>query len=63
MDKIKKISVTQIRSVIGQTKRQKRTVEALGLRKINQTVTHNATPALLGMIKKVEHLLAVKTIA
>ena len=55
-----KIKVTQIRSVIDQTKRQKATMEALGLRKINQTVEHEATPQILGMVKKINHLVKVE---
>ncbi len=55
-----KIKVTQVRSSIGRLKNQKLTLEALGLHKMNQTVEHNATPAVLGMIKKVQHLVSVQ---
>jgi len=55
-----KIKVTQVKSQIGRLKKQKATLEALGLRKINQTVEHNATPNILGMVKKVSHLVSVE---
>ena len=56
MDKIK---IKQVRSRIGRIKDQRRTLDALGLRKMNAVVEHNATPQILGMIKKVSHLIAV----
>ena len=52
-----KIKVTQVKSAIDRTKRQKATLIALGLRKISQTREYEATPQILGMIKKVEHLV------
>lgn len=55
-----KISITQTRSKIGQTVRQKRTLEALGLKKMNQTVELEATPQILGMVRKISHLLKVE---
>lgn len=54
-----KIKVTKVRSAIGRPERQKRTLEALGLRKIGQTVEHDATPAVVGMVNKVQHLVSV----
>ena len=51
-----KIKITQIRSSINRTGRQKKTLESLGLRKIGMTVEHENTPNILGMIKKVNHL-------
>ena len=57
-----KIKITQIKSVIDRSERQKRTVEALGLRKINQSVEVEATAAIIGMVKKVNHLVAVENI-
>lgn len=57
-----KIKVTQIKSVIDRTERQKKTIEALGLRKINHSVEVEATPAIIGMIRKVNHLVAVENI-
>ncbi|MEN9340396.1 MAG: ribosomal protein [Bacteroidota bacterium] len=52
-----KIKVTQVKSAIDRNKRQKATLLALGLRKISQTREFEATPQILGMIKKVEHLV------
>ena len=55
-----KIKVTQIKSGIGSTKRQKRTLEALGIRKLNNTIEVETSPQVLGMIAKVRHLLKVE---
>ena len=55
-----KVKVTLISSVIGASKRQKSTVKALGLRKINSTVVHEDVPSILGMIAKVNHLVSVE---
>ena len=55
-----KIKVTQVKSQIGRLKNQKRTLEALGLRRLNQTVEHEATPSIVGMVNKVSHLVSVK---
>ena len=55
-----KISVKQVKSAIGRTKTQKRTLEALGLKKLHQVVEHDDTPAILGMVAAVGHLLEVK---
>jgi large subunit ribosomal protein L30 len=57
-----KIKITQIKSVIDRSERQKKTIEALGLRKINHSVEVEATPAIIGMVKKVNHLVAVENI-
>ena len=57
-----KIRVRQIKSKIGSTVRQKRTLEALGLRKINATNELEGTPQVLGMIGKVQHLITVEEI-
>ena len=54
-----KIQVTQVKSRIGQTLRQKRTLDALGLRKLNKTVSHDDTETVLGMVAKVAHLVSV----
>ncbi len=54
-----KIKVKQIRSKIGSSKRQKRTLEALGLKRINHEVEHENSPQIIGMIKKVNHLIEV----
>lgn len=55
-----KIKVTQVRSRIGSTKRQKRTLDALGLRKISSTVEIEATPQMLGMVNKIKHLVNIE---
>ena len=57
-----KIKVTQVRSQIGRLKNQKRTLEALGLRKMNQTVEHEATPSIVGMVNTVKHLVSVEEV-
>ncbi len=54
-----KIQITQVRSKIGRPKKQKATLEALGLRRMHQTVVHEATPQILGMVRKVQHLVKV----
>lgn len=54
-----KIRVTQVKSKIGSTVRQKRTLEALGLKKMNATVEHEDTPEILGMVAKVRHLVSL----
>ena len=57
-----KIKIKQVRSQIGRPESQKRTMAALGFRKMNQVVAHEATPQILGMVKKVEHLLEVEKV-
>ncbi len=57
-----KIRITQIRSIIGSDKRQKRTVEALGLKRIRHSVEHENNDVIRGMVKKVEHLVKVEEI-
>jgi len=54
-----KLLVKQVRSKINCPLTQKRGLEALGLRKMGQTVEHESNPAILGMIKKVQHLVSV----
>lgn len=56
----KQLEITLNRSVIGRKENQKQTVKTLGLKKINDTVTHNDTPAIRGMINTVSHLVSVK---
>ena len=53
------IKIKQVRSAIKRPAVQKATVKALGLKKINQVVEHEATPQILGMVKKVQHLIEV----
>jgi large subunit ribosomal protein L30 len=56
----KLVRVTLIKSPIGYEESQKRTVKALGLKKINQTVEHKDSPTFRGMVAKVSHLLFVE---
>ena len=60
---MKKIRVTQVRSIIDRPERQKRTMKALGLRKLNASVGVEATPQILGMVTKVNHLITVEELA
>ncbi|MBR4546918.1 MAG: 50S ribosomal protein L30 [Paludibacteraceae bacterium] len=53
------IKIQKVRSTIKSPKNQKLVMEALGLRKINQVVEHEATPSILGMVEKVKHLVKV----
>ena len=64
MDKQKniKVSITQVRSTISQSSRQKKTISALGLGKINKVVEQELTPQVKGMIDKVNHLIKVKEV-
>ena len=55
-----KIKVKKVKSAINRTKRQKLTLEALGLKKIGQVVENDTTPNILGMVKKVEHLVSLE---
>lgn len=55
-----KIKVTQTASTIKRTLKQKRTLAALGLSKIGNTVEHEDTPNIMGMINKVKHLVSVE---
>ena len=55
-----KIKIKQVKSKINCTYRQKRTLTALGIKKINQVVEVEATPQILGMVNKVQHLVSVE---
>jgi large subunit ribosomal protein L30 len=57
-----KIRITQVSSGIGRPLRQKRTLEALGLKRIRHTVEHEATPQILGMVAKVQHLVTLEEV-
>jgi large subunit ribosomal protein L30 len=57
-----KVKLTQVKSSIDRSQRQKDTLKALGLRKINHSVVKDLDPAVQGMIKKVEHLVKVETV-
>ena len=61
-EKKTKVSITQVKSTISQTSRQKKTIVALGLGKINRTVEKIMTPQIRGMINKVNHLIEVKEV-
>ena len=54
-----KIKIKQVRSGINRPERQKRTLKALGIKKMHQIVEHEATPQINGMIHKIKHLLEV----
>ena len=58
-----KIKITQVRSVIDRPERQKQTMYALGLRKMNATVEVEATPQIRGMVTKVTHLVKVEELS
>jgi large subunit ribosomal protein L30 len=55
----RKLRITLVKSIIGLSPKQEGTVKALGLRRMNQHVTHADTPAIRGMIAKVPHVLQV----
>ena len=55
-----KIKITQVKSIIDRSQKQKDTIKALGLKKINATVEHEATPQIIGMVNKVKHLVKVE---
>lgn len=54
------VKITQVKSTIDRPKRQKLTIQALGLGKLNRTVEHELTPAIQGMINKIQHLVTVE---
>ncbi|SFB34255.1 LSU ribosomal protein L30P [Lentibacillus halodurans] len=58
----KQLEITLMRSIIGQTERQRQTIQSLGLKKIRQSVVREDTPAVRGMIDKVSHLVTVKEV-
>ncbi len=58
-----KLKVTQVRSTIGRNFKQKRTMRALGIRKLNHSVVHKDTPQIRGMINRVNHLVRVEEVA
>lgn len=55
----RKIRVTLVRSLIGRPSKQRRTIRALGLKRINHSVIHRDTPEIRGMVRKVTHLVRV----
>jgi large subunit ribosomal protein L30 len=60
---MKKIKITQLKSGIDRSERQKLTLKALGLNKLNATKEVEATPQILGMVKKVDHLIKIEELA
>ena len=59
---MKKLVVKQVKSGIGRTKRQKLTLQALGLRRMHHSIEVTATPQILGMIAKVNHLVVIEEV-
>ncbi len=57
-----KIKITQIRSQIGSDWRQKATLVALGIKKLNRPVIHEVTPQIMGMVNKLQHLVIVEEV-
>ena len=57
-----KLKITQVKSSIGSTKRQKLTLESLGLKKLNTPIVHEATPQIVGMVNKMRHLISVEEV-
>lgn len=55
-----KVKITQVKSVIDRPKKQKATIQALGLKRMHQTVTRENTPVIMGMVKAVSHLVKVE---
>jgi large subunit ribosomal protein L30 len=60
---MKKIKITLVKSPIDRPNRQKLTLQALGLNKMNATKEVEATPQILGMVRKVEHMITVEDVA
>ena len=60
MEKNKKIKITLIKSPIGYKQKAKKTLEALGLKKLNQSIEHNVNDSIMGMIKIVDYLIKVE---
>ncbi len=57
-----KVNITLLRSPIDKSKRQKLTLTALGFRKMNQTIQHEATPQIVGMLRVIQHLVKVENV-
>lgn len=60
MTKVKQLKITQIRSEIGKLEAQKRTIKALGIKKMHDTVVQNDTPEIRGMVACVKYLVKVE---
>ena len=59
---MKRLRVIQTRSAIGRPERQKKTIQALGIKKLNKPIEVEGTPQILGMIEKIKHLIEVEEI-
>lgn len=59
---MKSIKITQIKSTIDRPKKQKETIKALGIKKLNHSVVKVATPQILGMVATVDHLIKVEEV-
>ncbi|RKZ32512.1 50S ribosomal protein L30 [bacterium] len=59
---MKKVKITQLKSAIDYSKDQKDTIKSLGLGKLHRTVVHDVTPQIMGMIRKVSHLVEYEII-
>lgn len=59
---MKKIKITQVKSLIDRSKKQKATAQALGLRRINHSVVKEVSPQILGMVAKIQHLIKVEEV-
>ncbi len=57
-----KLKIRQVKSAINRSGKQKKTIRALGIRRLNQTVVHDDHPCIRGMVKKVEHLVEVEEV-
>jgi len=60
---VAQLKITLVKSPIGYAKDQKVTVQTLGLKKLQQSVVHNDTPQIRGMVNKVKHLVKVEEIS
>jgi large subunit ribosomal protein L30 len=60
---MKKLRITLVRSLIGKPEKQRRTIRALGLGKLNSSVIHEDNPAIRGMLREVQHLVRVEEIS
>ena len=58
-----RIRITQVRSAIDRTEKQKRTIRALGIRRLHNPVEHEDTPQIRGMVYQVRHLVEVEEVA
>ena len=63
MAKMGRISITWKKSGIGYPRTQRKTIASLGLRRLNQTVEHEDTPSIRGMVEKVQHMVAVTEVS